>query len=600
MAVVPSGGRGSRRSRDYPPLAAAALAALVLLAVFPSSLNLPQTAPTEQVEFAPVPPEDDVNPPPQGNFSSLSLAGGNTIGSDGRGGASEADSGGEVLGGRAKNPATKRCVGNPPRQSDDPLSPPCVAFFNGDTHGETYQGVPRDEIRVLVYVDCCITYLGGSRGQEATPQNTYVDLGEPPKEDEHAFARALRMYQRHFNERYQTYGRFVRFIVYFRTQPLGPEPRKSDAIDNYRTVKPFAVLSYVSDNAESYLDVLQRKGVIAFGGTSGHSGVFVGLKAEHFRRKPGLAWGFLASLEQYGSMYTSLVCDKVVPYPVSFSGNSGDAGKPRKFGLLWSSDESFPALRAMKDLVQREVRECGGEIVAEASFPDGGNFCCSQGNAEAGTAAFADFIQKGVTTVLWPGGMDTQLSKQAGSANYYPEWVVLGDTLHDTNEHGHLMDPEVWRHAWLVSSKPLQIRDEDRPCFQSAREADPSSERRDVVSFGCELFYNDVRQMFTGIQVAGPRLNPETMDRGFHAIPRRESSSTQVPACFYDPGDYTCVKDAQAMWWDPETPARGTGDAEGAGCWMSAQAGRRFLAAGWPKGDLGAFDSPSDPCNQLG
>src|SRR5687768_16669513 len=152
VAVTSPTTRSRRRARDYPPLAAAALVALLILAILPSSLNLPQSAPTEQLEFAPVPPEDDVTTPPAGNFSSLSLAGGNTIGSDGSGG-NQTDLGGEVLGGRAKNPSTKRCVGNPPRQSEDPLSPPCAAFFDGDNQGATYQGVTKDEIRVLFYVN---------------------------------------------------------------------------------------------------------------------------------------------------------------------------------------------------------------------------------------------------------------------------------------------------------------------------------------------------------------------------------------------------------------------------------------------------------------
>lgn len=163
MAVQVRGGRAAR-ARNYPPLVAAGLAAVLLLAIFPSSLNLPTTAPPETLEFAPVPPEDDVNPPPAGNFSSLGLAGGSSIGAGGAGEAALADDEiGVVPGGRGKTPSTKRCVGNPPRQSEDPLSPPCAAFFDGDNQGETYQGVTRDEVRVLFYVNCCINYVGGTR-----------------------------------------------------------------------------------------------------------------------------------------------------------------------------------------------------------------------------------------------------------------------------------------------------------------------------------------------------------------------------------------------------------------------------------------------------
>ena len=52
-----------------------------------------------------------------------------------------------------KTPSTKRCVGKPPRQTEDPLAPPCVASFAGDNFGVTYQGVTKDEISVLFYFD---------------------------------------------------------------------------------------------------------------------------------------------------------------------------------------------------------------------------------------------------------------------------------------------------------------------------------------------------------------------------------------------------------------------------------------------------------------
>ncbi|HUR49817.1 MAG TPA: hypothetical protein VMY88_09885 [Acidimicrobiales bacterium] len=590
MAATSPGSNARRRTRDYPPLAAAGLVALLILAILPSSLNLPQSAPTEQLEFAPVPPEDDITTPPAGNFSSLSLAGGSSLGSEFDPELQPA-AGGEVGGGRAKNPATKRCVGNPPRQAEDPLSPPCAAYFNGDNHGATYQGVTNDEVRVLFYVNCCINYIAGENGNEETPENTYVDLAEPPQEGEHGWVRGLRTYQRYFNERYQTYGRFVHFFIYFATSGEGPEPRRAEAVENFQRIKPFAVATYVSDNAEAYLEVMQRRGVIAFGGTSGDTGVFVGRSSAYFSRKPGLVWGYLASLEQYGGMYSSLVCKKLVPYPASFSGNSGQNGQPRRFGLFWADDPEFPFLRAMRDLVKQEVERCGGNIVAEATFPEG---CCATGstqNPDAGAAAMAAFVQAGVTTVLWTGGMEVNMSAQAGAANFRPEWLVLGDGLHDSVEHGQLMDQSVWEHAWVVTPKTLKGSEEEEPCFQAAREGDPGASRETVTRFTCG-FYNDTRQMFTGIQVAGPRLDPGTMNRGFHAIPRHESSSPLVPACYYNAGDYTCVKDAMAQKWDPA----GTGSS-GTGCWKPAMQGRRFTAQGWPSGDLGMFSSSDDPCN---
>src|SRR5688572_6143960 len=118
MAVVQ---RRQPPSRQYPPLVLAALMMLLLLGVMPSALNIPQSNPAETLEYAPVPPEDQDQPPPatSGNFSSLGLGSSSGLASSA---APEALPGGGEVGGRAvKKPSTKRCVGTPPRQTEDPL-----------------------------------------------------------------------------------------------------------------------------------------------------------------------------------------------------------------------------------------------------------------------------------------------------------------------------------------------------------------------------------------------------------------------------------------------------------------------------------------------
>src|SRR5688500_10546893 len=47
-------------------------------------------------------------------------------------------------------PCLRRCVGDPPRQLEDPQSPPCVPYWQGDNGGATWKGVTRDEVRVVI------------------------------------------------------------------------------------------------------------------------------------------------------------------------------------------------------------------------------------------------------------------------------------------------------------------------------------------------------------------------------------------------------------------------------------------------------------------
>ena len=71
VSANPAG--GPEWARKYPPLLALAVALLIALTVLPSSLNLPQSNPTETLEYAPVPPEDSENPPPPVSYTHLTL-----------------------------------------------------------------------------------------------------------------------------------------------------------------------------------------------------------------------------------------------------------------------------------------------------------------------------------------------------------------------------------------------------------------------------------------------------------------------------------------------------------------------------------------------
>lgn len=582
-------------SRNYPPLLAAALAMLLLLAVLPSALNLPQTSPAETLEYAPVPPEDqDDITPPSGNFSSLGLGESSNLTRQPL--VPEPGGTAGMIGGRAvKTPSTKRCVGNPPRQTEDPLSPPCVASFTGDNGGATYQGVEADEVRILVAVEG--GYIdAGSRGTIQRPTARCFDLaaesGYSAQEEPYHFD-ALRLWQRFFNERYQTYGRFAHFFLCY-THGTGPssEQQRARAIDDYRAIKPFAAIvhDHPNGNGIPYAEVMASKGVFVFGVQQQRS-------ADFFRRFPRLVWSFLPSVEESVRQFTDWACTKVVGHPVSFAGNDADPdtrlhnGQPRRIGILHTDDDNFPAMVRFAQLAEPRLRECGATIVAKVVNPS----ACCVGPSVGGVyeANIATLKNEGVTTVIWLQGFDINHSRRATQLNYFPEWVLAGDGRLEDLAVSKQQDQEQWSHAWVWSNTTLFTGQSQEPCFLAAREADPEMLINDS-AIPCRL-YDDLRQLFTGIQVAGPKLHPDSLDKGFHAIPGNKSSSPKVPACFYLPGDFTCVKDGIAMWWDAEAESPYSSVP---GCYRAVDGGGRFLVGGWPPGDvLTQKDPTSDPCS---
>lgn len=579
----------------YPPLLIGiALIVFLAVAVLPSSLRNPLTNPTQTPEYAPVSGED-TNNPPGGNFASFGLSGGGR--GIGAGGQSESplDSA-TALG---KNPSTKRCVGKPPRQTEDRLSPPCVAFFEGNNFGATYPGVSKDEVRVLIYADL----------EDVHPTGSIVDLGKPPNPDpDTRRVAALRTWQTYFNTRFQTYGRFVHFFAYS-SGGRRVEDLRAQAADGWSKVKPFAAVSsgiYTLQSA--YLEAMADRGVVSFANT-------VRLSASVYQGFPKRVWGYDPTVEYYAENFASYVCRKVVPHPVSFTGNPLDEGEPRRLGLLHTSNTNTPAFELAK-AVKSAIEGCGGSFVDEKTYPQEGSVVeTGQGDSRANAEAMASFRQNGVTTIIWPG-INVGATDSAAAIGYRPEWIQLGVGGLEGNNYAQLQEQTVWRYAWLFGDLIRQIRPEDTPCWQAYREtAGDDSDRVDQppngltrISSACSRvgsFYPAFLQLFTGIQVAGPRLTPESMDKGYRAIPQKASTDPFIPACFYLPDDYTCVKDGVIEWWDPSGephPDQGESADDGAnrpGCWRMPQEGRRYLKDGWPEGNITAQKQTNDPCNTV-
>jgi hypothetical protein len=593
------GSRPPRRSRDwsrrYPPLAV--IIVVLILAVFalPSALNLPQANPGQTLEYAPV-PGDANSSRPGGNFAGLGLGlGGSGTGSAGSGQSSDAGNGQppqQALNGVGNIPSNKQCVGNPPRQTEDLMSPPCVAYFNGDNGGATYGGVTRSDVSVLFYFDGNTTVCTASQGAncEQTPIDQYDDMSDPPKSTDHVYTRVLRDWQHYFNARYQTYNRLVHFHVYY--SPNGkssahysdsPNDRRADAAANFDLLHPFAVFSQPAfGNADVYTQAMAQKGVLSFGGTNLRTASF-------FSSFPRLLWGFRPTVDEIAKTYSSYVCTKVVHQPVSFSGNRAWQGHPRKYGFLSTTDPDHPELQSLASQVKKQVEACGVNFGGDvATFPYAGWVQDTKYQPTYAAPNMALFKRDNVTTVLWPAGYETNQSAAADQQKYYPEWMTGGDYLMEGNLNAAAQNRNEWANARAVTPvvptpKPSNSSapEVNPDCLEAIQSVHPNISATDAVQ-AC-LFYDDIRQMMTGIQVAGPRLSPASVDQGFHAIPRHESSAVFTPACFYDPGDYTCVKDAIAEWFDVNG-AQASGSQTG--CWRMSEGGRRHIPGSWPGGNV--------------
>jgi hypothetical protein len=146
--------------------------------------------------------------------------------------------------------------------------------------------------------------------------------------------------------------------------------------------------------------------------------------------------------------------------------------------------------------------------------------------------------------------------------------------------------------AIVVTPQAFQPGLAQQWCHQAYREIDKTTPASDL-AYTCGL-YTDFFQFFVGLQVAGPRLGPTSIDKGFHAIPQRYFGTPTIPACFYLPGDYTCVKDAAVHIWDAHANASGD---QLPGCWKAIEGGQRYAADKWPKRNIDEALKGNEPCS---
>lgn len=581
--------------RKYAPLSSLAAGLLVAVVVLPSSLNLPQTNPQTVLEYAPVPPNQSAPPPPGSNFSALGLGSSGTLGAGTPGGGAGGASGMPLANPLSGNPSNYRCVGSPPRQTEDPLSPPCVAFFSGNNGGSTYEGVSATELRVLIYID------EESVNNQQDPSNTYCDLAKPlPAACNDDHTQALLALMRYFNSRYQTYNRFVHFIIYYTgsstsTTNYSPEYRRADAEKNLTDVHPAVAITYAWEgNEQAYLDAMASRGVLVFGS-------FAGLDQAFFNQYAGLIWGYYPSIDQQAKQFSSYLCTKVVNHRVSFSGNQLAAlsnGNPRKLGILYADNPAYPGYKEFAEDVVHGLSACGASALPRSFCSVGYTYDTTSSCAStAGSTAaqnMAYFLQQNVTTIIWAQGYETLHMTAASNIKYYPEWILAGDGTIDGYGGMRYEDTQQMADAWVVSNAVRQGEDNSGYCWQAVEEGNPNLGQSSAgIACGEYPFYENLRQVFTGIQVAGPHFDPSHVDQGFHAIPAVPSTDPQTPACFYESNDFTCVKDDEAMWWSNTLIWNGQ-----PGCWAMAEGGKRYLPGQWPPGDVRNIQNKqTDSCN---
>lgn len=455
-------------------------------------------------------------------------------------------------------PRVRQCVGDPPRQIEDPQSPPCVPYWSGDNGGETHPGVARNEVRI------------------ALPYHDDTKEENLPREWE-----ALESF---FNKRFELYGRKIRLMPfnagYDYADSLRPEVQTSHAQETVaRQIDAFASMPYPDTGGSTiYYDQLARQKRV-----SAHS-LVPRVGEEHFGRRHPHQWSYVPSMDLSGPNLAEFTCKQLKGKKARWAG-SDQADKDRSFALVVVEyQEGFTDIGDTQQLLRSG---CGidTEIYTMRYKGDDG---------QASQNLVLDLKAEGYTTILcfchiWPLCMGVFYA--ANQHQYHPEWVFASFPFidHGTNTKACLRDQ--MSHMFGISAFSKWQSSDDSPVTWAIKEVDPSFSWP-VEGQAQEWMlrrYTSLLMLASGIQLAGPNLTPETFASGLQRarFPNPETRYMAARAGFR--GDHSMNDDYAPVWWGAD---RNSVWGAGPGAWCYVDGGKRYSLGGWPTQQLALFEGP--------
>lgn len=447
-----------------------------------------------------------------------------------------------------------RCVGDPPRQTEDPLSPPCVPFFDGDNGGATWPGVSGNAIDVVLYNDL------GVDG----PLDGGVITGDAD------LVRTIETYLRSFSSRYQSYEREVRLEAVASPRGVGATTveRQLDA-RRVGDKGPFAVVYLGDGDPSAFLEALDP------------AIVRLGL-LRHMPRslEPTDAWTFLPDRSTIAEISSSFICRSLQGRPARFATDPLLQGKTRSFALLSPLGLDLSLSQMALGLSQELAQRCGVRLVHLKYSSDA--------TASTALAVLAAREADATTLICYCDAdamMDAHLAARA--IGFAPEWFIddaTGIPPLAARTPSTFGVTSTWRGAPVPEQIPSIIYEHED------QEQEPDAQWYATV-------YYTLLNLFVGLQAAGPHLTPVSFEWGMFTFSQMSLYDPFIPTGGY--GTYPQARSPRswldtgmAWWWDPaglEEPGQGLG------CWRLANRGSRRYPDGWPTGDGSLFRSEA-PC----
>ena len=452
--------------------------------------------------------------------------------------------------------------------------PPCLAVFQGDNGGATARGVARDKVVVVNYVN----YGDAAVRAAAAAISTRLF---PSKADWERETAAL---LRYFNLHYETYGREV-VAVTVEATGTDDQAGRADAVKIAEEIGAFAVFPGTGGaDTPAFVEELAARRVFCMGCTLGYARSF-------YERTKGYVFAYAPPVEEIYAHTAEYIGKRLARKPARWAGDPALAVKQRTFGLLWITN-TFPGGGAPEpgnkqatDFFRRELGRYGVPLSRDIGYA----YDIARAQEQA-TNMIVQLKSAGITSVAWHGDPLTLIvfTREATKQGYFPEWLIVSGYGSDTTVFGRVYDQAQWRRAFgITAGWVFPTSESGAPGLREYRHARPGAPAGEG-NKGTVVLHPTLELLFTGIQMAGPRLTPQSMQSGMYGYPAT-GGLIVAPLRFFTPENPMALKDTAEIFYDATRSGVDEVGNQGVGVQVFAESGRRRVFGGWPGGDPKIF-----------
>ena len=447
---------------------------------------------------------------------------------------------------------------------------PCVSKWSGNNGGGTWNGVTGNTITVA------IRHTADSSGPNAVATEAEIEAaGGVQYSVAEQYTQQLVAY---FNKIFELYGRQVKLVDFngqgnYTNEELDQDQAAAcaDADAAASSVHAFGVIDFEGNfEPGPFAECAQRYKLYIPEGAAYFPESF-------YQRLNPYIWGITMNCTLISQEFAQFAGQQLFPSSAKWAGMDGVvnlASLPRKIATYIPNNAGYQDCQTyQKQLVQQNYgvgsnrQDQYNYALDISTFPQDAQRAIVQFSANDDTSI--ELACDPISPIF--------LTQDAVQQNYYPEWVLNGVALTDSDNFAQLWDQQAINgHLFGLSQ-----------AGDTAALLSPNGEAGRVltaagipVNPSSVVDYYELLPMFNQLQAAGPNLTPANIAAGSAGLPAG-GSDTSPEGPWYFGNTHTLIRGSREVWWN------GSGHSQAdnkTGTYVAVYGGRFFQVNEFPSG----------------